>query len=193
LRFSERRALLFGPEQTRKNPTGKTPLDIADADRNVELTRDLIRGSSPASRQPPSLGLVSILVTPEELEQLTKNPPQLYNDYHIRFLARETHWKYFLVGDANRQGAFVKDVDGEIDFDELGEEELADGRRAKVFLSRQAIPLRDRAKPRFQLQIPKNNRIKVLVSRLAVASAKRINKVFVGDRELFVSEIYVNF
>ncbi|MFT4861915.1 MAG: hypothetical protein ACI95C_001127, partial [Pseudohongiellaceae bacterium] len=48
-------------------------------------------------------------------------------------------------------------------------------------------------KAKFQLLVPKNNRIKVLVNRLAVASAKRINKVKVADKELFVSEIYINF
>lgn len=193
LRFSESRALLFDEKQTENNPQGKLKLDPQDATKNMELTRDLARAASPASQRSPSLGLVSIHVTAEELEQLTQASPQVYNDYCIRFKARETHWKYFLIGEANREGIFIKDANGEIDFDYLGEEELANGKYAKVFLSRQAIPLRDRAKPKFQLLIPKNNRIKVLANRLAVASAKRINKVVVEDKELFVSEIYVNF
>jgi len=192
MRFSESRALLFDSEQTKKNPAGKTELDQSDKTRNIEITRNFVRVSSPASRKQPSLGLVSIQVTQEELEQLIQSPPQVYNDYHIRFKARETYWKYFLVGDANREGVFLKDVNGEIEFDYLGEETLADGRQAKVFLTNQAIPMRDRAKHKFQLLVPKNNRTKVLVKRLAMASAKRINKVRVEDRELFVSEIYVN-
>jgi hypothetical protein len=193
LRFSQNRALLFDNEQTENNPTGKMQLNIDDASQGIELAKGLMLGASPASGRLPSLGLVSISITEEELDQLTQSPPQVCNDYHIRFKARETHWKYFLVGDANREGAFVKDANGEIEFDDLGEEVLANGRSARVFISREAIPLRNRAKAKFQLQIPKNNRIKVLVNRLAVASAKRINRVKIEDQELFVSEIYINF
>jgi hypothetical protein len=190
--FSSSRALLFDGEQTEKNPKGKMALN-GDVEKNVALTKGLIQHSSPSSRRLPSLGLVSISVTAEELAQLSESPSKIYNDYHIRFKARQTHWKYFLVGDANRDEVFVKDVNGEIDFDYLGEELLANGTKARVFLSRQPITLRDRAVQKIQLLVPKNNRTKVLVSRLAVASAKRINKVIVEDRELFVSEIYINF
>lgn len=193
LKFSENRALLFDGEQTERNPHGKLPLDNEDPRSTLDITQNIGRSTAPSSRRLPSLGLVSIQVTAEELNQLAQSSTDVYNDYCIKFKARETHWKYFLVGEANREGAFVKDANGEIDFDELGEETLANGRKAKVFLSRQAIPLADRSKPKFQLQIPKNNRIKVLVNRLAVASAKRINKVKLEDRELYVSEIYINF
>lgn len=193
LSFSENRALLFDAEQTEKNPAGKTRLDPDDANGNVALTRDLLRRASPADRRQPGLGLVSIRVTRDELEELTQAPLNVYNDYHIKFRARETHWKYFITGDADREGVFITDVNGEIDFDYLGEEELANGRRAKVFLSKQAIPMSERAKPRFQLKITQNSHVKVLVRRLAVPSAKRINRVKAGDSELFVSEVYVNF
>ena len=194
LYFSQSRALLFSNEQTALNPAGKEMLNAKDDQQRSSLNQNAVRAStSPSSRRLPSLGLVSITVTPQELAQLTQSSPSDYNDYHIRFRARETHWKYVLVGDASREGAFIKDVNGEIEFDDLGEELLADGRYGRVFLSRQAIAFKDRAKPKFQLLFPKNNRIKVLVSRLAVASAKRINKVKVEDKELFVSEIYINF
>jgi hypothetical protein len=193
LPFSTNRALLFDAEQTARNPRGKIPLDPADLQQSRNLTRGMLSAAAPASRRPPSLGLISIRVSSEELEQITQGDLNTYNDYHIRFKARETHWKYFILGDANREGVFVKDAKDEIEFDYLGEEEVANGRKAKVFLSRQAIPLRDRAKPKFQLLVPRHNRLKVLVKRLAVASANRINKVKLDDRELFVSEIYVNF
>ncbi len=193
LPFSASRALLFDAEQTAKSPKGKIPLDPDNLQESRTVTRGMISSASPASRRPPSLGLISIRVTPEELEQIVQADTTTYNDYHIRFRARETHWKYYILGDANREGVFVKDAKDEIEFDYLGDEEVANGRMAKVFLSRQAIPLQDRAKPKFQLLVPKHNRLKVLVKRLAVASANRINKVKVEDRELFVSEIYVNF
>jgi hypothetical protein len=194
LYFSQSRALLFNNEQTALNPSGKEKLNPEDAQQRANLGQNAASASgSPSSRRQPSLGLVSISVTPQELTQLSESSALAYNDYHIRFKARETHWKYVLVGDANREGAFIKDVNGEMEFDYLGEEMLADGRLGKVFLSQQAIALKDRAKAKFQLLVPKNNRIKVLVNRLAVASAKRINKVKVADKELFVSEIYINF
>jgi hypothetical protein len=193
LRFSQSRALLFNTQQTALNPAGKEIIETDNGPQPMSYGQDIVQASSPSSRRQPSLGLVSIRVTPDELTQLTQSSPAQYNDYHIRFKARETHWKYVLVGDANREGAFVKDVSGEIEFDDLGEEQLADGRLGRVFLSKTAIPLQDRAKPKFQLLVPKNNRVKVLVNRLAVASAKRINKVKVEDQELFVSEIYINF
>ncbi len=193
LHFSPDRALLFTAAQTEKNPTGKTLLAANDVEQRRAIAQAMARHSTLKSRKQPSVGLISIQITPGELEQLTAAPVTTYNDYYIRFQARETHWKYFLVGEANREGAFIKDVRGEIDFDDLGEEQLADGRFARVFLSRQAMPLVDRAKPKFQLQIMKNNRPKVLVSRLQVASSKRINRVTVDNQELFVSEIYVNF
>ncbi len=194
LYFSQSRALLFSAEQTALNPKGKEKLSPQDTQQLANLGQNAARASgSPARRRQPSLGLVSISVTPDELTQLTQSAQSAYNDYHIRFKARETHWKYVLVGDANREGAFIKDASGEMEFNNLGEEMLADGRMGKVFLSQQAIAFKDRAKPKFQLLVPKNNRIKVLVSRLAVASAKRINKVKVAGKELFVSEIYINF
>ncbi len=193
LQFSAERALLFTPAQTEQNPAGKVLLDAHDLEQRRSIARTMARHSSVKSRKQPSVGLISIQVTSGELEELNNSSLDVFNDYHIKFQARETHWKYFLVGEANREGAFIKDIRGEIDFDDLGEERLADGRFARVFLSRQAMPLVDRAKPKFQLQIMKNNRPKVLVSRLQVASSKRINRMTVDNQELFVSEIYVNF
>jgi len=193
MKFSADRALLFTPDQTKENPVGKVPLDPADVEQCQSIAKGIANHSSMQSSKQPSVGLISIQVSSGELDELSSGSLTTYNDYHIKFQARETHWKYFLVGEANREGAFIKDVKSEIEFDDLGEEQLADGRFAHVFLSRQAMPLVERAKPKFQLQIMKNNRPKVLVSRLPVASSKRINRVLVDQQELFVSEIYVNF
>ena len=140
-----------------------------------------------------SLGLFSILITPDELSALHQGSTQAYNDYHVKFQARETYWKYYLVGDANQPSAYIQDIDGKIEFEDLGEELLSNGSSARIFISKQALPLRARAKQKFQLLVKKNGRSKVYVRRLAVASAKRINKQIVNGNELFVSEIYINF
>lgn len=192
LQFSSSRALLFSAEQTAKNPNGKAELQHDDPVQREYLSKSL-SSAGPGQRRQPSLGLISIQVSSSELEALENNPPHAFNDYYIKFKPRETYWKYYLVGDANRESAFIKDARDEIEFTDLGEEVLANGKTARVFLSSKPIPLRDRAKPKFQLLVMKNNRAKVLVSRLELASAKRINKTVVDKQELFVSEIYINF
>lgn len=146
-----------------------------------------------ADRRAPSLGRISIQITSKELDELSTSGDHHYNDYTIRFQARETHWKYYLIGEANREGVYLRDTINKVDFEYLGEEQIADGRMAKIFITRQAIPMRDRAKPKFQLVVTKNNRPKVLVNRLAAARAKRINKATYQNSQVFVSEIYVNF
>lgn len=194
--FSSNKFLYFDSNNTDQAVLGKKYLHASDTVSAADLLdfdTAAKRNASPRDRRQPSMGLISIQVTPGELDELEKNPPEVFNDYYIRFDTRETYWKYYLVGDANRESAFIKDARGEVEFDFIGEETLANGRTARVFLSNKAIPLRDRAKPKFQLQVMKNNRAKVLVSRLEVASAKRINKTVVDNRELFVSEIYINF
>ncbi|MFN3238205.1 MAG: hypothetical protein ACE37D_14255 [Pseudomonadales bacterium] len=189
-RFSRDRALLFNAAQTAINPGVNNSVDAASLTR---LGRELWQATQQSGRPEPSLGLVSIHVSPIELDRLAGEPSASFNDYRIRFNTRETHWKYFLIGDANQETAHIEDASGETTFDLIGQEALANGRMAKVFLSRQPIPLHERSKPKFQLKVLKNNRPKTLVNRLAVASAHRINKTVVDSRELVVSEIYVNF
>lgn len=189
------KTLFFDSRKTDSSFIGKKYLHAGEYVSDSELVDPSadaggIRGLAPAK---PTMGVISIHVSPTELDDLVSGPPTVYNDYHIRFRNRETYWKYFLVGEANRDSAFIEDARGEIEFERLGAEVLANGRNAQVFLSRQPIPLLERSKPKFQLKIMKNNRSKTLVSRLQVASARRINRVVVNDRELFVSEIYVNF
>ncbi|MCG8415764.1 MAG: hypothetical protein MI746_16235 [Pseudomonadales bacterium] len=195
--YEPNKTLYFDSENTDSQPLGgKKYLHTEEFVSSSELidnpTLAPVNGNL-TDRRNPSLGMVSIQVSDQELEELASDSNQLFNDYTIRFKARETYWKYFLIGEANREGAYIRDVNGEMEFEDLGEEQVADGRMARVFITTQAIPMQDRAKPKFQLVITKNNRPKVLVSRLAVATAKRINKVNHQDRELFVSEIYVNF
>ena len=87
----------------------------------------------------------------------------------------------------------LKDAEGKVEFEYLGEETIATGRVAKIYISKTAIPMRERAKQKFQLIVNKNDRPKILVSRLAVANTKRVNRVMHNNQALLVSEIYVNY
>ena len=192
--FSGARKLIFDSQQTELNPQGKRTLDLSDPSDVEQLQKNVLASRvTPAGAKKASVGLFSILVTPDELSALHQGTTKSYNDYHVRFQARETHWKYYLVGDANQPSAYIKDADGKVEFQDLGEELLSNGSSARIFISKQALPLQARAKQKFQLLVKKNGRTKVYVRRLAVASAKRINKQIVNGNELFVSEIYINF
>ncbi len=194
MNFSGERTLLFNSEQTDSNPNGKTILGSSNSASSENLQKNLVAARNhPRDKILPTIGLFSILITPSELEALHQDTTQSYNDYHVKFKARETYWKYYLVGDANQPSAVIKDIDGNIEFNDLGEELLSDGRHARILISKQALPLQDRAKQKFQLLVTRNGRTKIFVRRLAVASAKRINKQIVDGKELFVSEIYINF
>lgn len=194
--LSSNKTLFFDSSIADSQPVGKKYLHAEEFVSDAELIDRPAPASghvSMADRNKPDLGMVSIRVSRSELEQLATAGNEQYNDYAIRFKARETYWKYYLIGEANREGVYIRDVNDDIEFEYLGEEQVADGRMAKIFMTTRAIPMRDRAKPKLQLVITKNNRTKVLVSRLAVPTAKRINKVIHQDNELFVSEIYINF
>ncbi len=194
--FEPNKTLYFDSANTQSQPLGKKYLHAEEFVSSAELVDSpslQAAHANIADRRSPSLGVISIQITDDELSELATGTTQEFNDYTIRFKARETYWKYFLIGEANREGAYLRDVNGEIEFEDLGEEQVADGRMARIFMTSKPIPMQDRAKPKLQLVITKNNRPKVLVSRLAVPTAKRINKVIHQDRELFVSEIYVNF
>lgn len=194
--LSANKTLFFDSSIADSQPVGKKYLHAEEFVSEAELIDRPAPASghvSMADRNKPNLGVISIRVSGAELEQLATVGNEQYNDYAIRFKARETYWKYYLVGEANREGVYIRDVNDDIEFEYLGEEQVADGRMAKIFMTTKAIPMRDRAKPKLQLVVTKNNRAKVLVSRLAVPTAKRINKVIHQDNELFVSEIYINF
>lgn len=192
--FSATRKLIFDSQQTESNPHGKRHVDSTDPSTGEQLQKNVLASRKMLSdTRKASVGLFSILITPDELSALHQGSTQSYNDYHVRFQAREIYWKYYLVGDANQPSAYIRDIDGKVEFEDLGEELLSNGKSARIFISKQTLPLQARAKQKFQLLVKKNGRTKVYVRRLAVASAKRINKQIVNGNELFVSEIYINF
>lgn len=112
--------------------------------------------------------------------------------FHIRFATRETFWKYYLLGGSLGTDVYIADLDSQTDFEALGEETLADDNVALTFRSTRSIPLHHRFERRFQYRSPGNGSDKVLIQRLPVASAERIDSEVVGGRKAAVSSIYVS-
>ena len=190
------KTLYFDSDVLKIDSSGKNYLhagEFVSEDELVEISSLASLTDELPRDQVPSLGKISIKVSDEDLNYLEASRIDNPREYTIRFSTRSTHWKYYLLGEANRPGVYLKDAEGEVEFEYLGEETIATGRVAKIYISKTAIPMRERAKQKFQLIVNKNDRPKILVSRLAVANTKRVNRVMHNNQALLVSEIYVNY
>lgn len=112
--------------------------------------------------------------------------------YCIRFAARETFWQYNIVCDESADEFSIIDSSNKIDFDACGPRRLANGRMAKTFRSKTAIPLQERSSQRFQLQQQEQNQERVIVKRLPVASAGQLSMEEQAGAPRWISEIYVH-
>jgi hypothetical protein len=112
--------------------------------------------------------------------------------YFLRFEARQTYWKYYLLGDIARPSATIVDTLGETEFGLGQETTLADSRRAIAFTSRTKIPLRKHSEKRFQLRENSAGLDRVLIKDLPVASPDRLYKDTINGKEALVSDIYIN-
>ena len=113
--------------------------------------------------------------------------------YQINFMARQTIWKYYLLGKLSKTEAVIADLDAAEQFDFTGTETLGVNRSALSYRSRQAISLQQRSSRRFQLQDKPSKGGKVLIKRLPVASASQIYRENVAGKGAVVSEIYINY
>lgn len=112
--------------------------------------------------------------------------------WYLRFQARKTYWKYYILGELARRDLVIVDRDGEVDFEHRGEEVLLDGRRASVFRSTLPIPLRQSSGCCFQLRELKGDSGRTLIRRLPVAPARRIDRETIDGNEAAVSELFIN-
>jgi len=112
--------------------------------------------------------------------------------YQLRFKARETIWKYFLLGDMAKQGAYIADPEDRVEFESAENAVLADQRVAMTFRSKQSIPLNEKYGFNFQLKQKVPGREKVLIKRLPVARINQTGKEVVAEQGMVVSEIYIN-
>ncbi|HUG26173.1 hypothetical protein [Piscinibacter sp.] len=112
--------------------------------------------------------------------------------WRIRFDARATVWKYYLLGGWTEERLQVVDPNREAAFAPPVEERLDSGQAALAIRSLAPIPLRERSPQRFQLRANGGGTDKVLVKRLPVAGARQFSRETVNGVSTLVSEIYVH-
>ncbi len=112
--------------------------------------------------------------------------------YTLKFKARETIWKYYLLGNMARKDSYITDLSNKTEFEFTGSESLLDKKVALTFRSKTPIPLRERLDCRFQLKEKGPGNGKILIKRLPVAAATQISKESINGKESVISEIYVN-
>ena len=101
-------------------------------------------------------------------------------------------WKYYFIGDWERDGLYVADPDETVEFSELAPERLPNGREVLSALSAIPIALAERAGQRFQLRRRTGSGDKLVVKRLPVASASRWGTQPLQSGRSLITEIYVN-
>lgn len=115
--------------------------------------------------------------------------------FHVCFDAASSHWKYCVFGAAeagSESRAGIVDLAGDMEFEHLPGAEIGDRRRADVWLSKRAIPMRERPEARFQLRAASPSGDKVLIKRMPSAGVgKRFRECRDGN-EILVSEVFVN-
>ncbi|SEN77554.1 hypothetical protein SAMN05428959_10365 [Duganella sp. CF517] len=138
----------------------------------------------------------------------------------VRFGARQTRWRYYLLGDALGGGPAradaidpadtrdqadgpqpaIIDLDGVLSFTPGGYTELAGQHRALTFISEQAIDMRQHPPQRLQLcerRGPDRQVNRILIKRLPNASVAAVGREVApgsnetGGQAVLVSEIYI--
>lgn len=113
--------------------------------------------------------------------------------FRVRFGARQSFWKYNLLGKMNRSDVRIVDLDNKVEFAPCGEVTLPEDRKAQVFRSTTRIPLSERSTCRFQLRERDRHGDRVLVKRLPVAAESRLGAEVIDGKTEIVFENYVNF
>jgi hypothetical protein len=136
--------------------------------------------------------IVAIRLGKKEIQILDAASKNAYLKYYIRFQARQTFWKYYLLGSMTKMKSFITDLNHETEFEATGRASLPGNRTALTFRSKQRIPLRERSEFRFQLSAKDPDGGKMIIRRLPVASAVQFCKETVNGKEAIVSEIFIN-
>lgn len=129
----------------------------------------------------------------------------------VRFGARKTKWKYYLLTDSvptdplasdpGASHASIVDLDGVLSFTPLGYTELPGQRAALAFISEQAIDMRQHPSQRLQLcghDEPGKPVKRILINRLPNASAATAGRAVAADSSetaaaMLVSEIFIRY
>ncbi len=137
--------------------------------------------------------VVCIHMAPDEIRSLEQPSKNTMQKYFISFKARETFWKYYLIGNISKKKCFIVDLKNETEFEDTGQTSLPGGRNALTFRSKRKIPLQEESEFRFQLKEKGPNGGKVVIKRLPVASASQFCREIIDGKETIVSEIFINY
>lgn len=138
------------------------------------------------ARVPPDF-IVTIYIDP------TGDQGFALRQYRIAFAARQSFWKYYLLGDMNRAQSFIVDLEKRIEFLPGDEAVVAGNRPARVFRSKQTVPLLERPEYRFQLRERGTVGERVLIKRLPLASGSRLGSELIDGRRELVMENFVQY
>ena len=163
---------------THVSPADQVPLDEPPASELLTRRDRLV---------PPRLA-VRVRVSEQDLD-----PPRPGGKrYLLRFQARATVWKYYVVGDWAQDEIHIVDLQRETGFDAAVPEPLPDGRTALAVRSLTRIALQERPAQRFQLRGRSGTTERVLVKRLPVAGSSPWSVETIRGEPTPVSEIYVH-
>lgn len=140
----------------------------------------------------PPLFVLKIFAETERFSHIEQWLEPDLTSYSIVFNARQTFWKYYLLGNMARKSSYIFDPDHQVEFDTLGETSLPDQRVALTFRSKQSIPLNEHYDFRFQLKERAPGGGNVLINRLPVACITQTGREVVTEQRMVVSEIYIN-
>ena len=171
--------------------SGKTRLNKEDfvSEKDFEEMGALIAEDILCERDrriPPDF-VVSIFIKPG------KNGDFDAQEFRIKFNAKQLFWKYYLLGNMNRNSPFIVDLDSRVEFEFCGEVTLQGNNPAKVFRSKESIPVLERSNYRFQLREAGQGSGKVLIKRLPVASESRLGMEVINGKHEIISESFINF
>ena len=147
---------------------------------------------SPTDRLIRPIIVVNIRITEDEAGLISELLPATPKTYFVSFRARETIWKYYLLGEVAKEGLYIADLDDAIEFEPGEAETLSDTRPALTFRSKTYIALSERSQCRFQLRERNSGAGKVLIRRLPVASASQIGREVVEGLATPLSEMFIN-
>ncbi|NNM82254.1 MAG: hypothetical protein HKL98_06620 [Burkholderiales bacterium] len=179
--FAGGKVLLFSNSGGRDSLARSGTASSDDFEEVEKLAGEGILGEREC-RIPPDF-VVKILIAPQERGRR----------FTIRFGARESFWQYHLLGNMNRENAFIVDLDSRVEFEARGEAMLPGNRRSSVFRSKERLAVQEKTEYRFQLRERSQSGSRVLVKRLPTASGARLGSELIDERREIVLENYVNF
>ena len=144
-----------------------------------------------AEQAAPLLGVIKIPLSPSAEGVFDAQLNVTSRTYEVRFAARQTYWTYYLMGHLVREGVYMEDADGDVEFDNLGKVSLPGGQVAQAFRSTTMLPLRDRYHNRFQIVDPTADGDRIVMARMPGADVRKTHSERVNGSEAGVSDIFI--